>query len=157
MRRLATAAVLPCSVALFIVLAPIAAADETTPSTTTTAPPTTTEPGLPTPTPPTTTVPVPRGPKLIQPGVTIGGLLVGGLTRVEARALVEQRFGKPITLVVSPNKKLRVTPEELGADAYVAKAVTTAVRVRGEGFKVPLTVDVANGKLKSNTYGRAAT
>src|SRR6185437_10464786 len=89
MRRLATAAVLPCSVALFIVLAPIAAADETTPSTTTA--------------PTTTTVPVPRGPKLIQPGVTIGGLLVGGLTRVEARALVEQRFGKPITLVVSPN------------------------------------------------------
>jgi hypothetical protein len=43
---------------------------------------------------------------------------------------------------------MRVTPEELGADAYVAKAVTTAVRVRSEGFKVPLTVDVANGKLK---------
>ena len=79
MRRLATAAVLPCSVALFIVLAPIAAADETTPSTTTTttAPTTTTEPGDTTTAPPTTTVPVPRGPKLIQPGVTIGGLLVG--------------------------------------------------------------------------------
>ena len=70
MRRLATAAVLPCSVALFIVLAPIAAADETTPSTTT-APTTTTEPGDTTTAPPTTTVPVPRGPKLIQPGVTI--------------------------------------------------------------------------------------
>ena len=146
MRRLATAAVLPCSVALFIVLAPIAAADETTPSTTT-APTTTTEPGDTTTAPPTTTVPLPRGPKLIQPGVTIGGLLVGGLTKAEARELVEQRFGKPITLVVSPSKKMRVTPEELGADAYVAKAVTTAVRVRSEGFKVPLTVDVANGRL----------
>ena len=43
---------------------------------------------------------------------------------------------------------MRVTPDELGADAYVAKAVTTAVRVRSEGFKVPLTVDVANGRLK---------
>ena len=128
-------------------LAPIAAADETTPSTTT-APTTTTEPGDTTTAPPTTTVPLPRGPKLIQPGVTIGGLLVGGLTKAEARELVEQRFGKPITLVVSPSKKMRVTPEELGADAYVAKAVTTAVRVRSEGFKVPLTVDVANGKLK---------
>jgi L,D-transpeptidase catalytic domain/Putative peptidoglycan binding domain len=147
MRRLATAAVLPCSVALFIVLAPIAAADETTPSTTT-APTTTTEPGDTTTAPPTTTFPVPRGPKLIQPGVTIGGLLVGGLTKAEARELVEQRFGKPITLVVSPSKKMRVTPDELGADAYVAKAVTTAVRVRSEGFKVPLTVDVVNGKLK---------
>ena len=147
MRRLATAAVLPCSVALFIVLAPIAAADETSPSTTT-APTTTTEPGDTTTAPPTTTVPQPRGPKLIQPGVTIGGLLVGGLTKAEARELVEQRFGKPITLVVSPSKKMRVMPEELGADAYVAKAVTTAVRVRSEGFKVPLTIDVANGKLK---------
>ena len=94
MRRLATAAVLPCSVALFIVLAPIAAADETSPSTTT-APTTTTEPGDTTTAPPTTTVPQPRGPKLIQPGVTIGGLLVGGLTKAEARELVEQRFGKP--------------------------------------------------------------
>ena len=126
-------------------LAPIAAADETTPPATT-APPTTTEPSTTTP-PPTTTVLPPRGPKLIQPGVTIGGLLVGGLTRSEARELVDQRFGKPITLVVSPARKLRVTPDALGAEAYVAKAVTTAVRVRREGFQVPLRVDVANGKL----------
>jgi len=150
MRRLATAAVLPCSVALFIVLAPIAAADETTPTTTTppttTAPPPPTEPGLPAPT--TTVPPAPRGPKLIQPGVTIGGLLVGGLTRVEARDLVEERFGEPITLVVSPTRKIRVTPDELGAEAYVRKAVTTAVRVRREGFKVPLRVDVANTRLE---------
>jgi lipoprotein-anchoring transpeptidase ErfK/SrfK len=145
MRRLATAAVLPCSVALFVLLAPIAAADETTP-TTTTPPPTVTEPTT-TTAPPTTTVPPLRGPKLIQPGVTIGGMLVGGLTRSEARDLVEQRFGKPITLVVSSSRRVRVTPDELGAEAYVAKAVTTAVRVRREGFPVPLTVDVAKGKL----------
>ena len=90
MRRLATALVLPCSVALFIVLAPVASADETTPPTTT-APPTTTEP-------PATTEPLPPlpGPKLIQPGVTIGGMLVGGLTGPEARTLVEQRFEKPL-------------------------------------------------------------
>jgi len=138
---------LPCSVALFIVLAPIAAADETTP--TTTAPPTTSEPSTTAPTtPPVTTVPQPQGPKLIQPGVTIGGLLVGGLTRSEARELVEDRFGKPITLVVSQTQKVRVTPEELGAEAYVRKAVRTAAVVRREGFQVPLRVDVANAKLK---------
>jgi lipoprotein-anchoring transpeptidase ErfK/SrfK len=154
MRRLATAAVLPCSVALFVLLAPIAAADETTPPTTTT-PPTATEPLPPTTAPPTTTVPPPRGPKLIQPGVTIGGMLVGGLTRAEARELVEQRFGKPITLVVPPNRRLRVTPDELGAEAYVAKAVTTAVRVRREGFPVPLTVDVPKGKLSRFLGGLA--
>ncbi|HEX3290220.1 MAG TPA: L,D-transpeptidase family protein [Gaiella sp.] len=139
MRRLATLAILPCSLVLFA-LAPIAAADETTPPTTTAPPPSTsTEP-------PTTTLPPVVGPKLIQPGVTIGGVLVGGLTRSEARELVEERFDKPITLV-APGRKLRVTPEELGAAAWVSKAVKTAVRVRREGFQVPLRVDVANTKL----------
>lgn len=142
MRRLATAAVLPCSVALFIALVPVASADETTPPTTT-PPPTATEP------PPTTTVPPPpAGPRLIQPGVTIGGLLVGGLTGPEARELVEERFEKPITLVVPESRKLRVMPTELGAAAYVGKAVKLAVRVRREGYQVPLRVDVASGKLK---------
>jgi hypothetical protein len=125
------------------VLAPIAAADETTP--TTTAPTTTTAPG--TTAPPPTTTPRVQGPKLIEPGVTIGGLLVGGLTKSEARELVEQRFEEPITLVVSSTRKLRLTPDELGADAWVGKAVKTAVSVRREGFQVPLRVDVANGKL----------
>ena len=149
MRRLATVAVLPCSILLFVALAPMAAADETTPSTTT-SPPTTTEP------PPTTTGPsLPVGPKLIQPGVTIGGLLVGGLTGAEARELVEQRFGKPITLVVSSTRKLRVMPQELGAAAYVGKAVKLAVRVRREGYQVPLRVDVANPKLTRFLSGLA--
>ena len=127
----------------------MAAADETTPSTTT-SPPTTTEP------PPTTTEPLPpAGPRLIQPGVTIGGLLVGGLTGAEARELVAQRFGKPITLVVSPTRKVRVTPQELGAAAYVGKAVKTAVRVRREGYQVPLSIDVANPKLTRFLSGLA--
>jgi L,D-transpeptidase catalytic domain/Putative peptidoglycan binding domain len=140
MRRLATALVLPCSVALFVLLAPVASADETTPPPTT--PPTTTEP-------PATTEPspVPPGPRLIQAGVTIGGLLVGGLTAVEARELVETRFAKPVTLVLPEERKLRVTPEELGAAARISKAVKLAVRVRREGFQVPLSVDVAEGRL----------
>jgi lipoprotein-anchoring transpeptidase ErfK/SrfK len=140
MRRLATALVLPCSVALFVLLAPVASADETTPPPTT--PPTTTEP-------PTTTnpVPLPAGPKLIQPGVTIGGLLVGGLTGAEARQLVETRFSTPITLVLPEERKLRVTPEDLGAAPRISKAVKLAVRVRREGFQVPLSVDVANAKI----------
>jgi hypothetical protein len=128
-------------VALFVLCAPIASADETTPPTTTAPPPTTVPP-------PTTTEPgLPAGPKLIQPGVTIGGLLVGGLTGTEARELVERRFDRPMTLVVSPTKKLRVDPRELGAAAYFGKAVKLALRVRREGFPVPLKVDVASGKL----------
>jgi L,D-transpeptidase-like protein/putative peptidoglycan binding protein len=141
MRRLAALAVLPCSLSLFALLVPIASADETTPPATTAPPPTTTAP-------PTTTVPVvAAGPKLIQPGVTIGGLLVGGFTASEARELVEQRFDRPITLVIPGTRNLQVTPRELGAAADVAKAVKLAVRVRREGFQVPLKVDVAKGKL----------
>ena len=137
MRWLATFAVLPCSVALFVFVVPIASADETTPTTTTT-----------TTAPPTTTGPLPpAGPKLIEPGVTIGGLLVGGLTGPEARSLVEARFDKPMTLVVSADKKIRVTRQELGAKAFFAKAVKFAVRVRTPGYAVPLRVDVARGTL----------
>jgi lipoprotein-anchoring transpeptidase ErfK/SrfK len=73
---------------------------------------------------------------------------VGGLTGAEARDLVQQRFQRPITVVLPPSRKLRVTPEELGAAAYVGKAVKLAVRVRREGFQVPLKVDVANRKLE---------
>ena len=100
------------------------------------------------PPPPTTTEPLPPpGPKLIEPGVTIGGLLVGGLTAPEARALVEERFRRPVTLVVSSGRKLRVDPSELGAAAHFLKAVKTAVRVRTPGFAVPLRVDVKQSKL----------
>ena len=139
MRRLATAAVLPCAVALFVLIAPIAAADDTTPTTspTTTAPPATTDP-----------LPLPAGPKLIQPGVTIGGLLVGGLTQAEARALVEARFKRPLTLVVSPDKRVRATPQELGAAALFPKAVKLAVRVRQPDYAVPLRVDVSENRLR---------
>jgi hypothetical protein len=139
MRRLVTAAVLACSVALFVLAVPIASADETTP--TTPPPPSTTEP-------PPSTEPLPSGPRLIQPGVTIGGLLVGGLTQSEARALVERRFDKAITLVVSSDKKVRVTPQELGAKASFPKAVKLAMRIRQPGYPVPLRVDLSSGKLE---------
>ena len=107
--------------------------------------------------PPTTTAPVDAaaerkgkqlGPRLIQPGVTIGGLLVGGLTQAEARALVERRFLRPVTLVVSPTHKLRAEPGELGAAARLREAVKLAARVRREGFLVPLKIEVPTSKLE---------
>jgi lipoprotein-anchoring transpeptidase ErfK/SrfK len=137
MRRPPLVIVSACIAALFAVVGAPASADETTP------PPTTTPP------PPTTTEPLPPpGPKLIEPGVTIGGLLVGGLTAPEARALAEERFRRPVTLVVSPGRKIRVDPAELGAAAHFLKAVKTAVRVRTPGLAVPLRVDVKQSKLR---------
>ena len=135
MRRSSLVIVSACTAVLFAVVGSPALADETTPT--------------PTPTPPTTTEPLPPpGPKLIQPGVTIAGLLVGGLTGPEARALVETRFERPVTLLVSPGNTLRVPPSELGAAAHFLKAVKTAVSVRTPGFAVPLRVDVKQQKLE---------
>ncbi len=150
MRRLATLAILPCSVVLFVAFATTAGADDTIP-TTPTIPPPINEP------PPTSIAPPPppRGGKLIQPGVTIGGLLVGGLTKAEARDLVLQRFERPVTLAVSPTRKLRVPARKLGAALKLKKAVGLAVRVRQPGYRVPLDVDVARGKLERFLAGLA--
>ena len=137
MRRLATLAVLPCSLVLFIALAPIASADGTMP--TTTAPPKTTSPAP--------SRPRPAGTKLIQPGVTIAGVLVGGLTAGEARKVVERQFASPVT-VVSPTRTWRLAPRDLGALPYVSKALTTAVSVRSASFAVPLRVDVSKRRLE---------
>ena len=145
MRRLAILAILPCSVVLFVALAATAGADDTIPiPTTPTIPPPIDEP------PPTTIAPPPPPPRrvrLIQPGVTIGGLLVGGFTKAEARELVMQRFNRPVTLVISPARKLRVPAKKLGATVNLDKAVGLAMRVRQPGFRVTLDVDVARGKL----------
>ena len=132
---------------------PVRAQEDTTgtvPTGTETTPPVT-------PPPPTTTAPVPAAPtpkrkqlepRLIQPGVTIGSVLVGGLTQAEARELIERRFLKPLTLVVSPTRKVRAQPGELGVTAQLRDAVKLAVRVRREGFLVPLKVEVATSKLE---------
>jgi lipoprotein-anchoring transpeptidase ErfK/SrfK len=148
MRRLATLAILPCSVVLFVAFAATAGADDTIPTT----------PAIPPPIDePTTPLPVTPPPytKLIQPGVTIGGVLVGGFTKAEARELVLERFSRPVTLVVSPTRKLRVTAKELGASLNLDKAVGLAVRVRQQGYTVPLDVDVARGKLNRVLSGIA--
>jgi lipoprotein-anchoring transpeptidase ErfK/SrfK len=136
MRRPSLVIVSACIAVLFATLGGPALADETTPPPTTPPPPTTTEPQP------------PPGPKLIEPGVTIGGLLVGGLTGPEARALVEARFERTVTLVAPSGNRIRVEPSELGAAAHFLKAVKTAVRVRTPGFAVPLRVDVKQSKLE---------
>ena len=160
MRRLATLLILPCSVVLFVAFAATAGADDTTPTTPVT-PTVPTTPEIPPPIdePPPTTVPrqkvTPRPARLIRPGVTIGGLLVGGFTKAEARRLVLERFSRPVTLVVSPSRTLRVPAKKLGASLRLEKAVGLALRVRQPGFRVPLAVDVARPKLERFLSGLA--
>jgi lipoprotein-anchoring transpeptidase ErfK/SrfK len=127
--------------------APTAGADNgtTAPTTSTVATsPTTTAP---TTTTTTTTAPRPRQPDVIAAGVTIGRLLVGGLSPAEATELVKERFQQQLTLVVSPTRRLRLSPSEVGAASYVGEAVKLARRVR-PGYSVPLKVRVPRAPLQ---------
>lgn len=87
------------------------------------------------------------GVRTIVDGVTIAGQAVGGLTAAEARAAVEQRFGRSFRIVAGTGWSTRVRPGQLGARARIGKAVQTALSVRTPGFSVPLTVDVDDGVL----------
>lgn len=154
------AAVCACGVAgllaaVLLAVVPAAGADEGTGTTPTTPTDTTTIPTAPTTTGETTTTapaprprPQPRGPKVIAAGVTVGGTLVGGLTAVEAREIVKERFAKPLKLVIGSGAKVVVTPQELGAAAHLKEALELAVRVRRAGFVVPLKVDVQRAKVE---------
>lgn len=122
----------------------------TPPSTSTATSPTTTTPTTitPTPTTPTTTTPtiprrLPPQPKLIVAGVTIGGTLVGGLTAAEAKALVRERFARPLALTGAPGGRIVLTPNELGAASNLNDAVRLAARVKRPAFVVPLEVEVS--------------
>jgi len=68
---------------------------------------------------------------------------------------VTERFTRPVTLVVSPTRKVRVPAKKLGASLNLDKAVGLAVRVRQEGYRVPLDVSVARGKLARFLSGLA--
>jgi lipoprotein-anchoring transpeptidase ErfK/SrfK len=128
--------------------APFAGADTGTTGETTTPAVTTPAPVTPTVTQPTTTTPkaVVR-PSIIPAGVTVGKTLVGGLSAKQARELVRKRFRRPVTLVVSPTRKLRVDVAKLGATAHLGKAIDRA-RISRPGAAVPLEVDVSSPKLE---------
>jgi lipoprotein-anchoring transpeptidase ErfK/SrfK len=139
--------------ALVLAGIPVAGADTgtsstgSTTSTVTTTTTTTTTTTAPTATTTTSTVPKPKPPDVIAAGVRVGGTLVGGLSSAEATELVRARFNRPLTLVVSPTRRLRMTPQELGAAAYIGKAVKRARSSRA-GASIPLEVSVPRAKLK---------
>ena len=135
--------------AFLLAATPVAGADGGTTGTTTT-----TEPPPPTTTaaPPTT----PRPPTLIAAGITVGGTLVGGLSAKEAADVLRAAFAKPLVLVVSPTRKVKLEPRELGASAYVGDAVRRALSYRHAGLNVPLRVrvPVSNVERYAGRLGR---
>lgn len=111
-----------------------------------TEPPPTPEPPPPTE-PPTTPEPPPAPPRTtIAPGVTVGGVAVGGMRAAQASAAVRAAFERPLVLVAGPARKVRVTPRELGATPDVPKAVNRARSARADA-RIPLDVDVARERV----------
>jgi lipoprotein-anchoring transpeptidase ErfK/SrfK len=125
--------------AFAVAVTPVAGADGGTTGTVATTP----EPPTATDSTTTTTTTAAPSPHVIAAGVTIGHLAVGGLSFEEARAAVAEAFAKPLTLVVSPTRRFRITPNRLGAYAHLTSAVRSALSVRRNGFNVPLPVDVS--------------
>ena len=114
----------------------------TTTTTTTTEPPPTTPP-VP---PPSEPAPPPRQVG-IPGGVTIAAVDVGGLLPYQAASLVRKSFARPLVLAVSPTRKVRLSPEALGAKPAVDKAVSRA-RFSRPGAAVPLHVWVSRDRIR---------
>ncbi len=141
--------------AFSLALTPVAGADggtTTIPTTAPSEPPSTTDSTTTTATA-TTTVPEPR---MIAPGVTIAHVPVGGLKFAEARAALSAAFAKPLVLVVSPTRQIKIEPQRIGAYPRLTAAVRRALTVRRYGFNVPLPVELSPERIGryANALGR---
>lgn len=67
----------------------------------------------------------PSSTAVIPDGVTVGGASIGGLAPADAREQLRTVFSRPLVLKVA-GRKVEVTPQQLGAAAYLADAVHRA-------------------------------
>jgi lipoprotein-anchoring transpeptidase ErfK/SrfK len=82
---------------------------------------------------------------VIAAGVTVGGVLVGGLTADEAYAAVDESFSAPLVLLVSGHR-LEPLPSQLGATARIGDAVSRA-RNADPGTTIRLAVTVHGARV----------
>jgi lipoprotein-anchoring transpeptidase ErfK/SrfK len=82
----------------------------------------------------------------IAPGVTVGGIGVGGLTSEPARTRLEQAFARSIP-VVHGKRHWWASPQRLGAGAAVDAAVSSALDAE-PGDRVALGVDYSAPQLR---------
>ncbi len=75
---------------------------------------------------------------VIEPGVVVGGVPVGGLASEPARARIEQSFDRPIVLLHG-TERIPVRPTRLGAGAGIDAAIIRALRAPPRR-RVPLAV-----------------
>jgi lipoprotein-anchoring transpeptidase ErfK/SrfK len=88
----------------------------------------------------------PPPPPTIQPGVTIQGIDVGGMTADEATAAVRAAVQRPFALRFR-GRSISATPWQVGASSRVAPAVTDALAALPD-TKVPLRVSIDFGRLR---------
>lgn len=87
-----------------------------------------------------------RKPVVIAPGVTVGGVHVGGMMSEAARTRVEAAFGRPVRLQFRA-KRWRISPRYLGASAGIDGAVSRALRA-APGTRVTLEVSAAQTRIR---------
>jgi lipoprotein-anchoring transpeptidase ErfK/SrfK len=87
-----------------------------------------------------------RRPVVIAPGVSIGGVRVGGLMSEAARTRVEAAFGRPLRLQFR-DRRWRISPRYLGASAGIDQAVSEALRAAPRS-RVQLEVSAAEPRIR---------
>lgn len=87
-----------------------------------------------------------RKPVVIAPGVTVAGVKVGGLTSEPARTRIERAFSRPLRLVYG-QKRWRISPRYLGANAAVDEAVARALRAAPRA-RINLRVSAARPRIR---------
>jgi len=68
----------------------------------------------------------------LPPGLLMGGVPVGGLSRTEAKAYVEQVYGSPVTVIYN-DQELRLNPNEVGFRVNSDVMLSQADELRTEG------------------------
>jgi hypothetical protein len=99
------------------------------------------------PTTTTGTTTTPRGPQTeyIAEGVTVGKVVVGGMTPSEARAHIRAGFNAPLAVRFGATT-LNVSPQRLGTTARIELAIEQARRAQPNA-RVPLFVKIVPGRV----------
>jgi lipoprotein-anchoring transpeptidase ErfK/SrfK len=87
-----------------------------------------------------------RKPVVIAPGVTVGGVHVGGMMSEAARTRVEAAYGRPLRLAFR-DRQWRISPRYLGANAGIDQAVAQALRATPR-TRIKLRVNAARQRIR---------
>ena len=85
-------------------------------------------------------------PVLIQPGVTLAGVSVGGMSNEQAQAALRPAFAKPVRLVYA-DRSWKLHPARFGARVTIADGVLQALGAQA-GAAVPLVPEVDEQEVR---------